>query len=56
MIPYLLALVTSDKDPGLGKGQKLTLPHNPLLRCRLGDVVQVVGTYNQCPVVRFACR
>lgn len=25
-------------------------------RCRLGDVVQVVGAYNQCPVVRFICR
>ncbi|KAM6163192.1 GH3 domain-containing protein [Rhynchocyon petersi] len=27
-----------------------------LTRCRLGDVVQVVDTYNQCPVVRFVCR
>lgn len=27
-----------------------------LTRCRLGDVVQVIGTYNQCPVVRFTCR
>nr|XP_012299334.1 GH3 domain-containing protein isoform X1 [Aotus nancymaae]XP_021529327.1 GH3 domain-containing protein isoform X1 [Aotus nancymaae] len=27
-----------------------------LTRCRLGDVVQVVGAYNQCPVVRFICR
>lgn len=27
-----------------------------LTRCRLGDVVRVVGTYNQCPVVRFTCR
>ncbi|XP_008833512.1 GH3 domain-containing protein [Nannospalax galili] len=25
-------------------------------RCRLGDVVQVVGAYNQCPVVRFTYR
>lgn len=30
--------------------------HTSLTRCRLGDVVQVVGTYNQCPVVRFTCR
>lgn len=27
-----------------------------LTRCRLGDVVQVVGAYNQCPVVKFTCR
>lgn len=27
-----------------------------LTRCRLGDVVRVVGAYNQCPVVRFTCR
>nr|XP_033703119.1 GH3 domain-containing protein isoform X5 [Tursiops truncatus] len=27
-----------------------------VVRCRLGDVVQVVGAYNQCPVVRFICR
>lgn len=25
-------------------------------RCRLGDVVQVVGAYNQCPIVRFIYR
>lgn len=57
MIPSLPALVTSDEDPSPGKGQKLTLPLNPpFLRCRLGDVVRVVGTYNQCPVVRFTCR
>lgn len=26
------------------------------VRCCLGDVVQVVGAYNQCPVVRFIGR
>nr|XP_004655426.2 GH3 domain-containing protein [Jaculus jaculus]XP_045013844.1 GH3 domain-containing protein [Jaculus jaculus] len=30
--------------------------HTSLTRCRLGDVVQVVGIYNQCPVVRFTYR
>ncbi|XP_010592764.2 GH3 domain-containing protein [Loxodonta africana] len=30
--------------------------HTSLTRCRLGDVVQVVGAYNQCPIVRFVCR
>lgn len=30
--------------------------HTGLTRCRLGDVVQVVGAYNQCPVVRFTRR
>ncbi|KAM9597455.1 GH3 domain-containing protein isoform 1-T2 [Trichechus inunguis] len=30
--------------------------HTRLTRCQLGDVVQVVGAYNQCPVVRFVCR
>lgn len=30
--------------------------HASLTRCRLGDVVQVVGAYNQCPVVRFTRR
>uniref|UniRef100_M3YGK2 GH3 domain containing n=2 Tax=Mustela putorius furo TaxID=9669 RepID=M3YGK2_MUSPF len=30
--------------------------HAGLARCRLGDVVQVVGAYNQCPVVRFVRR
>ncbi|KAM9209124.1 GH3 domain-containing protein isoform 2-T3 [Dugong dugon] len=30
--------------------------HTSLTRCQLGDVVQVVGAYNQCPVVRFVCR
>ncbi|XP_041499926.1 GH3 domain-containing protein isoform X2 [Microtus oregoni] len=30
--------------------------HAGLTRCRLGDVVQVVGAYNQCPVVRFTRR
>ncbi|XP_007940344.1 GH3 domain-containing protein [Orycteropus afer afer] len=30
--------------------------HISLTRCRLGDVVQVVGAYNQCPVVRFVRR
>ncbi|XP_057631302.1 GH3 domain-containing protein isoform X2 [Chionomys nivalis] len=30
--------------------------HASLTRCRLGDVVQVVSAYNQCPVVRFTRR
>ncbi|XP_049635391.1 GH3 domain-containing protein isoform X2 [Suncus etruscus] len=30
--------------------------HANLTRCRLGDVVQVAGAYNQCPVVRFMGR
>lgn len=52
----LLAPVTSNGDPALGRRRKLILPPNPLIRCRLGDVVQVVGAYNQCPVVRFTSR
>uniref|UniRef100_A0A2I3G3S8 GH3 domain containing n=1 Tax=Nomascus leucogenys TaxID=61853 RepID=A0A2I3G3S8_NOMLE len=40
-----------------GKEYELVLTdHASLTRCRLGDVVQVVGAYNQCPVVRFICR
>ncbi|KAB0397703.1 hypothetical protein E2I00_019152, partial [Balaenoptera physalus] len=40
-----------------GKEYELVLTdHTSLTRCRLGDVVQVVGAYNQCPVVRFICR
>ncbi|XP_037664871.1 GH3 domain-containing protein isoform X2 [Choloepus didactylus] len=40
-----------------GKEYELVLTdHASLTRCRLGDVVRVVGTYNQCPVVRFVCR
>ncbi|XP_007643326.1 GH3 domain-containing protein isoform X2 [Cricetulus griseus] len=30
--------------------------HAGLTRCRLGDVVRVVGAYNQCPVVSFTGR
>lgn len=30
--------------------------HAGLTRCRLGDVVRVVGAYNQCPVVSFTSR
>ncbi|XP_066220245.1 GH3 domain-containing protein isoform X2 [Saccopteryx leptura] len=30
--------------------------HTSLTRCRMGDVVRVVGAYNQCPVVRFISR
>ncbi|EHB02814.1 GH3 domain-containing protein [Heterocephalus glaber] len=30
--------------------------HASLTRCRLGDVIQVVGAHNQCPVVRFVDR
>lgn len=40
-----------------GKEYELVLTdHASLTRCRLGDVVQVVGAYNQCPVVRFIRR
>ncbi|XP_006156069.1 GH3 domain-containing protein isoform X2 [Tupaia chinensis] len=40
-----------------GKEYELVLTdHGSLTRCRLGDVVQVAGTHNQCPVVRFICR
>ncbi|XP_045382524.1 GH3 domain-containing protein [Lemur catta] len=40
-----------------GKEYELVLTDRvSLSRCRLGDVVRVVGTYNQCPVVRFTCR
>ncbi|XP_077020479.1 GH3 domain-containing protein isoform X2 [Tamandua tetradactyla] len=40
-----------------GKEYELVLTdHASLTRCRLGDVVQVVSAYNQCPIVRFVCR
>uniref|UniRef100_A0ABI7YCR6 GH3 domain containing n=1 Tax=Felis catus TaxID=9685 RepID=A0ABI7YCR6_FELCA len=40
-----------------GKEYELVLTdHISLTRCCLGDVVQVVGAYNRCPVVRFVCR
>ncbi|XP_048222312.1 GH3 domain-containing protein isoform X1 [Perognathus longimembris pacificus] len=40
-----------------GKEYELVLTdHISLTRCRLGDVVQVVGAYNKCPVVRFMYR
>ncbi|XP_032019541.1 GH3 domain-containing protein [Hylobates moloch] len=40
-----------------GKEYELVLTDRAsLTRCRLGDVVRVVGAYNQCPVVRFICR
>ncbi|ELK01487.1 GH3 domain-containing protein isoform X1 [Pteropus alecto] len=40
-----------------GKEYELVLTdHASLTRCCLGDVVQVVGAYNQCPVVRFVGR
>uniref|UniRef100_A0A2K5P4G1 GH3 domain containing n=1 Tax=Cercocebus atys TaxID=9531 RepID=A0A2K5P4G1_CERAT len=40
-----------------GKEYELVLTdHASLTRCRLGDVVRVVGVYNQCPVVRFIYR
>ncbi|XP_014689374.3 GH3 domain-containing protein [Equus asinus] len=40
-----------------GKEYELVLTdHTSLSRCRLGDVVRVVGTHNQCPVVRFIYR
>ncbi|XP_058140253.1 GH3 domain-containing protein isoform X2 [Dasypus novemcinctus] len=40
-----------------GKEYELVLTdHASLTRCRLGDVVRVVGSYNQCPVVKFVRR
>lgn len=40
-----------------GREYELVLTdHTSLTRCCLGDVVQVVGAYNQCPVVRFVRR
>ncbi|XP_077635440.1 GH3 domain-containing protein isoform X3 [Crocuta crocuta] len=40
-----------------GEEYELVLTDNTsLTRCCLGDVVQVVGAYNQCPVVRFVRR
>ncbi|XP_057572908.1 GH3 domain-containing protein isoform X2 [Hippopotamus amphibius kiboko] len=40
-----------------GKEYELVLTdHASLTRCCLGDVVQVVGAYHQCPVVKFICR
>ncbi|XP_010633804.1 GH3 domain-containing protein [Fukomys damarensis] len=40
-----------------GKEYELVLTdHASLTRCCLGDIVQVVGTHNQCPVVRFVDR
>ncbi|XP_020034090.1 GH3 domain-containing protein isoform X2 [Castor canadensis] len=40
-----------------GKEYELVLTdHISLTRCCLGDVVQVVGAYNKCPVVRFMYR
>ncbi|XP_021537371.1 GH3 domain-containing protein [Neomonachus schauinslandi] len=40
-----------------GKEYELVLTNRTgLTRCRLGDVIRVVGAYNQCPVVRFVCR
>ncbi|XP_036985685.2 GH3 domain-containing protein [Artibeus jamaicensis] len=40
-----------------GREYELVLTdHASLTRCRLGDVVRVVGAYNQCPVVRFIRR
>lgn len=47
--------VTSDVL-SLGGDHKFTHLPNSTVRCRLGDVVQVVGAYNQCPVVRFTRR
>ncbi|XP_007482245.2 GH3 domain-containing protein isoform X1 [Monodelphis domestica] len=40
-----------------GKEYELVLTNDAsLTRCPLGDVVQVIGFYNQCPVVRFVRR
>ncbi|XP_062030915.1 GH3 domain-containing protein isoform X2 [Lepus europaeus] len=47
----LLAEAQEDKEYEL-----VLTDHASLTRCRLGDVVRVVGAYNQCPVVRFTCR
>lgn len=47
----LLAEAQEDKEYEL-----VLTDHASLTRCRLGDVVRVVGAYNQCPVVRFVCR
>lgn len=44
-------------DAQRGEEYELVLTdHANWTRCRLGDVVQVVGAYNQCPVVRFTYR
>ncbi|KAM5273765.1 GH3 domain-containing protein [Ctenodactylus gundi] len=44
-------------DAQRGQEYELVLTdHISLTRCRLGDVVRVVGAYNQCPVVRFVYR
>lgn len=51
--PSTLLLTEAQRD----KEYELVLTdHVKLARCRLGDVVQVVGTYNQCPIVRFIYR
>ncbi|XP_036889454.1 GH3 domain-containing protein isoform X2 [Sturnira hondurensis] len=39
-----------------GEYELVLTDHTSLTRCRLGDVVRVVGAYNQCPVVRFIRR
>ncbi|KAG3268921.1 GH3 domain containing, transcript variant X1 [Ictidomys tridecemlineatus] len=51
--PSTLLLAEAQRD----KEYELVLTdHIRLARCRLGDVVQVVGAYNQCPIVRFVYR
>ncbi|XP_027726368.1 GH3 domain-containing protein [Vombatus ursinus] len=41
----------------LGEEYELVLTNDAgLTRCPLGDVVQVIGFYNQCPVVKFVRR
>nr|XP_027802986.1 GH3 domain-containing protein isoform X2 [Marmota flaviventris] len=51
--PSTLLLAEAQRD----KEYELVLTdHVRLARCRLGDVVQVVGAYNQCPIVRFVYR
>ncbi|XP_043860384.1 GH3 domain-containing protein [Dromiciops gliroides] len=40
-----------------GEEYELVLTNDAnLIRCPLGDVVQVIGFYNQCPLVRFVRR
>ncbi|XP_047400175.1 GH3 domain-containing protein isoform X2 [Sciurus carolinensis] len=48
---FLLTEAQRDKEYEL-----VLTDHIRLARCRLGDVVQVVGAYNQCPIVRFIYR
>lgn len=55
MILYWLLSPLMSRPLG-GDTSSLFYPTPLIIRCRLGDVVQVVGAYNQCPVVKFTCR